>query len=125
MRSPDTLVSVPITSGPAFARGVKYEVANAVQIPNLREWKFAGHMGDGSMRSSAAQVCAVNKSLMSVNKIAKAGRRVIFDDDGSLIEDKSSGERIWMNEHNGMYTLKVWVSKKDPTGAPVFSRPGA
>ena len=77
------------------------------------------------MRSLAAQVCAVNNSVMSVSKIAKAGHRVTFDDEGSFIEDKSSGERIWMNESNGMYTLKMWVSNRDPTGAPVFSRPGA
>lgn len=55
-----------------------------------------------------AQVCAVRKSLMSVSKLAKGGRRVIFDDDGSFIEDNSSGERIWMNERSEMYTLKMW-----------------
>ena len=76
------------------------------------------------MRSLTAQVCEVNKSLMSVSKIARAGHRVVFDDDGSSIEDKSSGERIWMNERNGMYTLKMWVSNKDPAGVPAFSRPG-
>ena len=77
------------------------------------------------MRSLTAQVCAVNKSLMSVSKIAKTGHRVIFDDDGSFIEDKSSGDRFWMTESNGMYTLRMWVSNKDPVGAPAFSRPGA
>ena len=35
--SPDALVSVPITSGLAFVRGVQYEVANGEQIPNLGE----------------------------------------------------------------------------------------
>ena len=54
------------------------------------------------MRSLTVQVCVANKSLMSVSKIAAAGRRVIFDNDESFIEDRSSGERIWMNEHNGM-----------------------
>ena len=68
--SPDTLKSVPITSGPAFVRGVEYEVANGVQIPNSSERKVVGHMGDGSMRSLVAQVCAADKSLMSVSKIA-------------------------------------------------------
>ena len=40
-----------------------------------------------------AQICAVNKTLMSVSKIASKGNRVIFDDDGSYIEDKETGER--------------------------------
>ena len=43
----DALASVPITSGAAFARGVKYEVADGVQNLNVGERKFAGHMGDG------------------------------------------------------------------------------
>ena len=70
--SPDALASVPITSGPAFVSGVKYEIANGVQIPNLGERKFVGHMENGSMRSLTAQVCAVNKPLMSVNKIRES-----------------------------------------------------
>ena len=61
---------------------------------------------------------------MSVSKIARAGHRVVFDDDGSFIEDKSIGERLWMNERNGVYALKMWVSNKDPSGVPVFSRQG-
>ena len=76
------------------------------------------------MRSLTAQLCDVDKSLMSVSKIAKPGHRVIVDSDGSYIEDKSNGERIWMEEKQGMYTLRMWVSNKDPTGSPVFTRQG-
>lgn len=43
------------------------------------------------MRSLTAQVCEVNKPLMGVSKIARVGHKVVFDDDGSFIEDKSSG----------------------------------
>ena len=59
-----------------------------------------------------AQVCAVTKNLLSVNGMTKNGHRVVFDDDGSYIEDKSSGERNWMHEFNGSYILKLWASKK-------------
>lgn len=47
---------VDITKGPAFARGVKYEVANGVQIPNLGEWKFVGVTEEGVARKLTAQV---------------------------------------------------------------------
>ena len=50
--------------------------------------------------------------MLSVNGMKKNGHRVVFDDDGSYIEDKSFGERSWMYEANGMYMLKLWVSKK-------------
>ena len=39
-----------------------------------------------------AQNCAVKKTLMSVSKIASKGNRVVFDDDGSYIESKATGE---------------------------------
>jgi hypothetical protein len=54
-------------------------------------------------------VCDVNKALLSVKKMTSAGNRVVFDDDGSYVEDKRSGERMWMSEEEGMYILKLWV----------------
>ena len=63
-----------------------------------------------------AQICAVNKTLMSVSKIAKAGNRVVFDEDGSYIEDKTTGDRLWMTQVGGMYSVKLWVSRKGSTG---------
>ena len=60
------------------------------------------------------QVCDVNKSLLSVKKCVKAGNRVVFSDEteGSYIEDRRSGERIYMRESaGGMYMLKFWVKK--------------
>ena len=85
--------SVPITEGPAFARGVQYEVANGIRIPNLGERKIVGHVDDGVIRSLTMQVCDVNKSLLSVSKMVKGGNRVVFDDSGSYIEDKVTKEK--------------------------------
>ena len=59
-----------------------------------------------------AQVCDVNKALLRVKRVAKAGNRVVFDEDGSYIEDKQTGEKMWMEENNGMYILKLWVGAK-------------
>ena len=103
---------VDITEGPALRRGVAYEVANGVEIPNLGERKFLGFTEEGGQRGITAQICAVNKTLMSVSKVAAQGNRVVFDDDGSYIEEKSSGERTWMQQVGGMYMVKMWVSRK-------------
>ena len=92
--------------------GVKYEVANGIQIPNLGERRFVGVTEDGIARGMIAQICAVNKTLMSVSKIARAGNRVVFDDDGSCIEDKGTGERIWMAQVGGMYPVELCVPRK-------------
>ena len=44
--------------------------------------------------------------------MTRNGHRVVFDDDGSYIEDKATGDKSWLYEVNGMYMLKLWVSKK-------------
>ena len=108
---------IDITEGAACKRGVTYEVANGEEIPNLGERKFLGFMEDGAARAITAQVCAVNKTLMSVSKIASRGNRVVFDDDGSYIEDKATGEKTWMTQVGGMYSLKMWVSRKSTAEA--------
>ena len=71
-----------------------------------------GTSEEGTERNMTAQVCDVNKALLSVKRVVKAGNRVVFDEDGSYIEDKQTGEKMWMEENNGMYILKLWVGAK-------------
>ena len=105
----DMLTEIEIKPGMASKRGVKYEVANGTRIPNLGERNFVAHSEEGAARTITAQVCDVNKALLSVKKVVGAGNRVVFDDSGSFIEDKRSGERMWLREDNGMYMLKMYV----------------
>ena len=108
---------IDITEGAACKRGVTYEVANGVEIPNLGERKFLGYTEDGGVKGMTAQIYAVNKTLMGVSKIASKGNRVVFVDDGSYIEEKAIGERTWLTQSGGMYYLKMWVSRKSTAEA--------
>jgi len=62
-------------------------------------------------------VCEVNKALLSVSKVVSRGNKVVFgelDDHGnklSYIEDNVTKERLWIEEENGMYALKMWVRR--------------
>ena len=103
---------IDISEGAAFKRGQHYECANGSQIPNLGERKFLGITEEEGQKAVTAQICAVTKNLLSVHGMTRNGHRVVFDEDGSYIEDKASGERSWMRQENGMYMLKLWVSKK-------------
>ena len=58
------------------------------------------------------QVCDVNKPLLSVSKIVQGGNRVVFDGNGSYIEDTTNGERMWLQEKGGMFMLKMWVKNE-------------
>ena len=107
----DMLPDVETKEGAASRRGVEYEVANGEKIPNLGEKKFRGTTSEGKSRNITAQVCDVNKALLSVKKVMAAGNRVVFDSEGSFIEDKVTKEKMWMTESQGMFLIKMWVPR--------------
>ena len=47
--------------------------------------------------------------LERVSRICKKGHRVEFDDDGSYIVNKMTGEYMTLGEKNGVYVLDVWL----------------
>ena len=55
------------------------------------------------------QAAPVSKPLGSVKRMCSSGHRVVFDDDGSYIQNKATGELNWLREENGNYILDVWV----------------
>ena len=107
--------SIEVKEGPASRRGVKYEVANGGRIPNEGENKFSGSSEEGIQRTLTAQVCDVNKALLSVTRMVEAGNRVVFEHNGGgvggYVEDTFTGERMHMKNVNGMFMLKLWVKK--------------
>ena len=64
----DMLMSVELKEGWASKNGVQYEVANGDRIPNIGEKQFQGTTEEGVTRNITAQVCDVNKALLSVKK---------------------------------------------------------
>ena len=66
----------------------------------------------GTSHKITAQVTDVHKALLSVSKTVKAGNRVVFDEDGSYIENKKDGTRTPIEWRNGGYALKVWVHRE-------------
>ena len=75
---PDILEDVELRQGAPFLRGVEYEVANGVQISNLEECEFTGVIAEGSMKTVVAQVCDVNRCLLSVRKIGRKPGTELF-----------------------------------------------
>ena len=118
------LKSVPTVQGDPYKKGVKYEVANGQLIPNLGQKTFAGENEGGLRRSLTGQVADVNKSLLSVRRCLQAGNRVVFDPKGSYVEDMDSGERMTLQEKDGMYMLKLWVKTEGGEKIHHFTRQG-
>ena len=59
------------------------------------------------------QAAPVSRPLGSVKKICRTGHRVVFDDEGSYIYNKTTGEVNWMREHDGNYILDLWIKPKE------------
>ena len=70
-------------------------------IPKFGEKQFVAEFEEGTRKKITAQVADVNKGLLSVKKILAAGNRVVFDN-SSYIEDKATGEKMWLTEAQGM-----------------------
>ena len=79
---------------------------------------------EGSLRKMRVQVCDVNKALLSVRRVTQAGNRVVFDEDGGWIEDKVTGQKMWMREKDGQYLLKLWVKRSGEPPQAGFMRQG-
>ena len=108
----DMIKGVETKPGEGTRRGVQYEVASGELIPNLGEKNFVAYGEQGEARTIKAQVCDVNKALMSVSRMVQAGNKVVFSKSGSYVEDESTQERIPLREQGGMYMLKLWVKNQ-------------
>ena len=107
----DMLATIDIVEGEAFRKGVQYEVASGTLIPNLGEKRFIATGETGMTRKLTAQVCDVNKALLSVRKMVQSGHSVVFSKTGSYVEDDETGEKMYLTEQGGMYMLKLWVKR--------------
>ena len=91
---------------------VYFKTADGSITPHLGEKTFKAYTDQGHLRHMAAAVTDVDDALLSVSKVVKAGNRVVFDDSGSYIEHKVTGEVTPLFEQRGLYKLKIWVPKE-------------
>ena len=64
------------------------------------------------------------KALASVNIICQWKNRVVFDEEGSYIDNNASGWNVPMHVENGVYEIDVHVTDLIDTRGPVFVGPG-
>ena len=111
---PHTLIlHHPIRATKKSLAGVTYASATNEPIPNLGEQQLPLVTQERSLRLMTFQAAPVAKLLGSVRKICAARHRVVFDDEGSYIQNKDTGEINWLREENGNYMLDVWVPARE------------
>ena len=116
--------SYDVVPSAASRAGVKYEVANGEEIPNLGEKLMPVMTREGSMRGLRAQVADVSKALQSVRALVKAGHVVIFGDGDEgqchYVYNKFSGETNEVTDDGINYLMGMYIIPPDD---PSFGRP--
>ena len=104
-----------------------YTTANGIKVYNEGEKTLTMcHFEGSEKRDMKFQVADVKKALGSAIKIVRNGNRILMDldDDGNdyaYIENKLTGERLWLRESEGVYVLDMLVASPEP--APPPSKP--
>jgi len=107
--SPDDVPEQQVMESSASKKGENFYSATGEPIPNLGDIKLPMIMREGTSRGMLMRAAPVSKPLASVKKICQAGHAVVFDDEGSFIINKTTGEMNWMREDDGNYMLDAWV----------------
>ena len=107
---PHRLVSQHLLKDTDASRGgLCYSSATGQPIPNLGEQCLPLLTMEETFRGMTFHAAPVSKPLGSVKRICAAGHRVVFDEDGSYIENKTTGEVDLLREDNCNYMLDMWI----------------
>ena len=93
----------------ASKNGEDFVSASGDVIPNYGELKLMMVTREMTTRGMTFQAAGVAKPLGSVKRMLQNGHRVIFDEGGSYIQNKATGEINWMREEDGNFMLDVYV----------------
>ena len=89
--------------------GTEYECANGHVILNLGQKRMPVVTSEGTLRSYTTQCADVSKPLQSVSHLVRNGHVVVFDDEGSFICNRRTGEYNRINDDGVNYNMEVWV----------------
>ena len=108
---------VPLQRTPQSEAREFFRAANGNKIYNEGQRAVSMMTREGSWRDMKFTVCDVSKALGSVSQMCRTGHTVVFNppwhEDGSYIEHLDTGERMWLEESNGLYILNAKVAPKE------------
>ena len=105
----------------ASKAGVRYEVANGDEIPNLGEKVVPVMTVEGSYRGVRAQIADVSKALQSVRALVRTGHMVIFGDgepgnEQHYVLNKMTGETNMAIDDGINYLMRLFVVPNPEAG---------
>ena len=103
-------------------KGIGFVAANGGRMNNYGGTKVE-FAKDGKRKSMSFQVTDCKKPLASVSKIVDKGNRVVFDSEGSYIQNKETGEIMKIERERGTYVMIVeYETSEEVAKASGFTR---
>ena len=106
---PENVPGVQLMDTKESLSGEEFQSATGEPIPNLGELKVSLLTRGHTLRGMAFTGAPVAKPLASARKICTARHTVIFDECGSYIHNKSTGEVNQLRGEQGNYMLDMYV----------------
>ena len=101
---------IPIQPSLQSLRGMKYEVADGKEIPNLGERRCLMWTDDAiQARHINMQVADVHKPLLSLSRCADMGFESRFGRTMGYLIDEQTGEVVPLARKGNLYVLRCWV----------------
>ena len=108
-----------VIRGEAAMAGVRYEIADGNEIPNLGEKLMHVVTREGTWRGLKAEVADIARALQSVRSLVKTGHKVVFGDGEHGIEhyiqNVMTGEVNAVEDDGQKYVMTYFIA---PKGAP-------
>ena len=101
------------TETEASKKGMHYRAANGSQIKNHGACEAKGKTDEGTEVEMKFQVADVTKTLGSVRRMTQAGNRVVFDANGSYIENKRTGAKTKIHDETGEFKVDMWILQEE------------
>ena len=117
--NPKTAQAFELKETESSKAGLNYSAANGSTIENYGQRNLKGYSEDSVPLEVAVQVAEVKRNLASAMKIMKAGNRIVLDEQGSYIEQKTTGKQIKIRTDRDEFEFEIWVPKAKSGDEPV------
>ena len=105
---------VAIQETAASKAGVHFCGADGGRMRNLGCQSWTAFTDAGTKTNIKVQVAdRLHRTLFSVSRLTESGNRVVFDPDGSFIENKLTGHVTPLIHTDGTYKLELWMKTDD------------
>ena len=106
---------MPIKETHESREGKNLVAANGSDIKIYGEKRIPALTQSGRKTEMKYTIADVSMPLLSVSAICDQGKRVVFDNKGSYIQDKATGAWETINRVGNSYDFVTWIQVSEPS----------